>query len=256
MLGDVEPSSAPPAEIHVDEALLRGLLRAQHPDLSELQLIAVGHGWDNTIFRLGDELALRLPRRKLAAPLIENEQRWLPVLARRLNLSVPEPVRVGVPGAGFPWAWSVVPWLDGQPSTLTGPSENYARPLAEFLSALHGPAPADAPENPFRGVPLSRIEARCEQRLQRLNQQGRLSLDLSPRLQALLRRTMAQASKADTPRTWIHGDLHPDNILVANQRLTAVIDWGIFALAIQQRILLPFGRCCPEPLMPRSFVTM
>src|SRR3954447_9046210 len=96
----------PAAEFTPDAALVRALLLEQHPDLAHLPLSEIGEGWDNTLFRLGEVLAVRLPRRAASAPLIEQEQRWLPDLAARLPLPVPVPLRSGRPGLGFPWSWS------------------------------------------------------------------------------------------------------------------------------------------------------
>jgi len=78
----------PPAEVPIDEALVCGLLAAQHPDLAELSLRLAGEGWDNAIWRLGQHLAVRLPRRPLAVDLIAHERRWLPGLALRLAAKV------------------------------------------------------------------------------------------------------------------------------------------------------------------------
>ncbi|WP_164579551.1 phosphotransferase, partial [Pseudomonas viridiflava] len=87
------------------------------PDLADRRLVVVANGWDNVIVRLGDEYAVRLPRRELAARLVKHEQRWLPGIAARVGpvFPVPAPVRVGRPALGYPWSWSVVPWLPGAP---------------------------------------------------------------------------------------------------------------------------------------------
>src|SRR5437868_4236269 len=53
----------PAAEVDVDVALVRALLSEQFPDLLDLDLTALAFGWDNAIFRLGDDLTVRLPRR-------------------------------------------------------------------------------------------------------------------------------------------------------------------------------------------------
>src|SRR5262249_6780001 len=87
-------------EIAIDLNLARQLLIGQHPDLAELPIAFVASGLDNLMFRLGDCLALRLPRRQLGADFLLNEQRWLPVLSQRLPLRVPAPVRVGFPHEG------------------------------------------------------------------------------------------------------------------------------------------------------------
>lgn len=107
--GAMSIAAKPPAELAIDEPLVRALLLEQHPDLADLTLIEVGEGRDNTLFRLGDDLAVRLPRRAASAALIEQEQRWLPSFAPTLRLPIPLPSRVGRPTDRFPWCWSVVP---------------------------------------------------------------------------------------------------------------------------------------------------
>lgn len=211
----------PVPEIDVDETLVRGLLRAQHPDLADLPLTPAGTGWDNVLWRLGDDLALRFPVRSVSAPLVAHEQRWLPVLAPRLPVATPVPVRVGVPGDGYPWAWSVVPWFHAEPAWRTPVADRTAwvADLADVFVALHRPAPADAPVNPFRGVPLSPDATVLRDRL------DRIALPEADRV--LERRAELAAAPAwDGPALWLHGDPHPANLLVLDGRLHALIDFG------------------------------
>src|SRR5215467_13661769 len=104
----------PAAEVAVSPDLVRRLLAAQHPDLARLPVEVMANGWDNVMCRIGRELAARLPRREAAVTCLVNEQRWLPALASRLPLPVPAPVRTGRPGLGYPWPWSIVPFLPGR----------------------------------------------------------------------------------------------------------------------------------------------
>src|SRR5579885_2598048 len=145
------PGNPPPAETRIDAALAGALVRAQHPDLAHLTIEPAASGWDNAMFRLGDALALRLPRRAMAAALIRIEQHWLPRVAPELPLPVPTPVRIGTPGEGYPFVWSITPWLAGAPADRAPPEAGSGVALAAFLTALHTPAPADAPFNRFRG---------------------------------------------------------------------------------------------------------
>src|SRR6187551_357583 len=100
----------PAAEVDIDNELVRALLVQPAPELSSLPLELLANGWDNVLFRLGGDLVVRLPRRKVAAVLVDHEHRWLPELAPRLPLPTPTPVHAGEPGEGYPWRWSVVPW--------------------------------------------------------------------------------------------------------------------------------------------------
>ena len=214
----------PAAEIAIDADLARRLLVSQHPDLAHLPITSVGSGWDNAMFRLGDELALRLPRRASAAQLLLNEQTWLPRLRAQLPLPIPASVRTGHAEDGFPWPWSVTPWMSGETADLTLPDARQGERLAAFFTALHCPAPADAPLNPVRGVPLaSRLEV-FQSRYARL-------AGKTDRLDAGIMAIWADALVApdDAAPTWIHGDLHPRNVLVEEGRLSAIIDWGDMA---------------------------
>ena len=214
----------PEAQIDVSAALVRELLRAQHPDIAHLPVTAAASGWDNAIFRLGDDLAVRLPRRAVAATLIENEQRWLPLLQARLPLPVPTPIRVGVPQRPYPWRWSVTPWIAGETADLSPPGRDQAQILAAFLDTLHTPPPADAPRNPSRGIPLAQRRATYTRCVASLAKRGRTTDERLLQLWA-----DAVERPIDLPPTWIHGDLHAHNVVVSKGRITGVIDWGDMA---------------------------
>ena len=212
----------PAAELDIDPALTRALLDAQHPDLANLPLIDVGAGWDNKLYRLGDSLAVRLPRRAAAAALIEREQRWLPELAPGLPLPIPVPVRIGRAGCGYSWSWSVTPWLIGQSAAIARPHDvaTAAIDLGAFLCALHQSAPGDAPCNPVRGVPLSYRTTVVHDRARQLAP----LVDAAALLQ--LWSQLVDTPPWTRPPVWIHGDFHPGNLLVNEGRLSAVIDFG------------------------------
>lgn len=211
----------PRAEVDLDEALVRALLSTQHPDLAGLALERVDAGWDNIMFRLGDALCLRFPRRQVAAALLDNEQRWLPVIDSTLPIPIPTPLRIGRPGHGYPWNWSVVPWLPGSTADIEAPHSAEAMRFGAFLRALHRPAPPDAPQNEVRGVPLRDRQQSVEERMQRVA----AHFDLTETHIVPLWNTALHAP-IDVNDRWLHGDLHPRNVLVAEGRITGVIDWG------------------------------
>ena len=210
----------PISEVEIDASLVYRLLAEQHPDLVHLPLYWVGAGWDNVMFRLGDHLSVRLPRRKVAAALIEHEQTWLPQLPS-FSIPLPIPYRLGKPGHGYPWRWSVLPWLTGVTADQQEPDTNQAQRFATFLRSLHVPASCNAPSNPFRGVPLHQRAAFVEERMQRLEQKTKL-------ITSEIKHVWNQALNApiDVEPTWIHGDLHPCNVLVEAGVITGIIDWG------------------------------
>ncbi len=211
----------PSAEVEIDALLVSQLLAEQHPDLQNLSIQFADAGCDNAMFRLGDRLAVRLPRREIAARLLQNEQHWLPQLAKQFPLSVPAPLRIGVPNSLYPWHWSIIPWLPGQTADEVRLNAAHAQQLALFLKALHVEAPENAPKNPFRGVPLIERATMLNERMQRLAAQ---TTTISPTIQALWQQ--AVEAPIDVEPTWIHGDLHPRNLLVDEDGITGVIDWG------------------------------
>lgn len=216
----------PEAEVDVTAELVQQLITAQHPDLvAPLTLIA--NGWDNVIFRLGDDLLVRLPRRAAAAQLVINEQRWLPVIARQVPVPVPAPVRIGSPTAEYPWSWTIGRWQPGTPMTEIRPEQRTALavPLAEFLAALHQPPPAEAvtgpdrPDNPVRGIPLAGRDELAESHLD----SG--AIPDAHRVRTLWRK-LVESPVWDRAPVWVHGDPHPANFLIDQDQLTAVIDFG------------------------------
>lgn len=215
------PPGSPPAEVDIDEALVRRLLQSQHPDLAGLPIRQLEAGFDNDMYRLGTEYMVRLPRRAAAVPCIENEQRWLPELAERLPLPISAPVRTGVPDDGYPWPWSILPWIDGKAADLGYPQDDQASVLASFLKALHQPAPADAPTNRVRGIPLSVRAQNNEERMARLLEE---TDDINPQVYQAWSEGLA-APEGTNP-TWLHGDLHARNVLVKDGQIAAIVDWG------------------------------
>ncbi|WP_328583107.1 aminoglycoside phosphotransferase family protein [Streptomyces sp. NBC_00370] len=202
----------------IDADLVRALVRDQHPDLAHLDVREVPGGWDNQLWRLGNDLAVRMPRTERAPALLRTEHRWLPTLAPRLPLPVPTPVRIGEPSARFPKTWTVATWVHGEPADRAPISDaGAADTLAAFLTALHEKAPADAPVSADRGVPLTQLSDGMTR-----------SLDDFPEFPGL-RDIWQQAVTAPEwhgPPLWLHGDLHPANVVVSDGTLAGVIDFG------------------------------
>lgn len=208
----------------MDEGVVVALLREQHPDLADLPLVPLAAGFDNVLFRLGDDLVVRLPRRQVGAELMANELRWLPALSEGLPLPTSAPVRAGRPSARFAWPWAVVRWIDGTPgdrADLRRP-DDAARVFGAFLRTLHRPAPDDAPRNPARSVVLAERADAVEERLDALAALGGQVDD------AAIRAVWDDAVTAPPPATamWIHGDPHPANLVVAGGTLVGVVDFG------------------------------
>ena len=219
-------SGRPPAEVEIDAGLVRRLLAAQFPQWADLPVRAVpSAGWDNVIYRLGADLAVRLPRRLIGAEQVSKQHRWLPALAGRLPLAIPVVTGQGVPGEGYPWQWSITSWLPGEIAAdchdldLTAAAVR----LAGFIAALRGVDPAGGPASDLRHDLVSR---------DRLVTAAIDALGDVPYREAANRawRRARAAPAWDGPPVWMHGDLHPANMLVTSGQLTGVVDFGLLAV--------------------------
>jgi aminoglycoside phosphotransferase (APT) family kinase protein len=218
----VAAQNMPAAEIDITDDLVRELVLQQHPDLADLPTELVANGWDNAIFRLGADLAVRLPRRRVGAELVDHEHRWLPVLAPRLPIPIAAPVRVGRPSSRYPWPWSICPWFAGDVAAdvALGDPAAEARRLGEFVAALHRPAPPDAPVNPHRGQPVADLRPRVLANLELLGSQVE-----APRVLARFEQ-LASVGRWSGDPLWLHGDLHAANLVVSGGAISAVLDFG------------------------------
>lgn len=218
------------APVVVDADLARRLVAAQFPQWADLPVAGVRlDGWDNRTFRLGAELAVRLPSGEAYALQVDKEQAWLPRLAPHLPLPIPRPVARGVPGEGYPYPWSVYAWLDGEPAAVAPVHDpvGLAAALGRFLAALQrvdaagGPEPG--PHNFFRGGPVSTYAGEAERAVAALG-------DEIPA--GAVRRVLddALATRWECDPVWVHGDVAAANLLVRDGRLAAVIDFGSAAV--------------------------
>jgi len=224
----------------ITPGLAARLVAAQFPQWADLPVVPVAvDGWDNTTFRLGDELCVRLPSADAYVAQVEKEHRWLPILARQLPLPIPEPVAMGRPGGGFPRPWSIYRWIEGDQASVDRIANVtvFAADLAGFLAALYaidasgGPPPGT--HNFFRGGPLGTYDAqwspgRQDRGLVRASIQ-RLAGEIDSEAATEVWEA-ALASTWDRPPVWVHGDVAASNLLVTEGRLRAVIDFGCAAV--------------------------
>lgn len=215
-----------PGKMHADEVavppeLVTRLLAEQFPHWANLPLAPVpSAGTDNALYRLGDEMAVRLPRIHWAVGQVEKEMRWLPKLAPRLPLAIPQPLALGEPGHGYPWRWSIYRWLDGAnatPEAIADPRQA-ALALAEFVAAIQQLDFTDPPTG--RGVPLAERDPAVRSAIASLHN------DYDPDILAAAWEMALHTPPWPGPPTWHHGDLHVGNLLARNGRLSAVIDFS------------------------------
>ncbi len=210
-------------EVEVDDDVVRHLLSAQCPAWADRALRRVPDaGTDNAIYRLGDDLGLRLPRIHWAVDQIEKEWRWLGRLAPHLPAAVPVPLFKGDPGHGYPYPWLVYPWVNGTSldrATIRG-LDTLVSDVAAFVVALRGVPAGDGPAPRRRGGPMAPRDREVRWALAELG-------DLVDTGRALrVREAALEAGPWTDAPLWVHGDLLPGNIVVRDGRLRGVIDWS------------------------------
>jgi aminoglycoside phosphotransferase (APT) family kinase protein len=209
-------------EIDTGVALVRRLLGAQFQEWAGLPIEPVpSSGTDNALYRLGDDMVVRLPRIEWAVGGVDKDVRWLSLVASLLPVAIPLPLAKGEPGEGYPWAWGVYPWLEGENPTVGGirDPDSLARALAQFVEALHrvdltGGPPAG------RGVLLARRDEPTRTALAAL--QGTIDTAAAVAAWDAALQTPVWAGRP----VWVHGDLSPGNLLLQGGKLSAVIDFG------------------------------
>lgn len=219
-------SPPPDGRAGIDAALVKRLVAAQFPQWRDLPVRPVEvDGWDNRTYRLGDTLTARLPTAPGYVPAVAKENEWLPRLAPSLPFTVPPILGAGAPGEGYPFPWSVRGWLDGETAARGRIDDmpQFALAVAEFILALQrcdttgGPLAGE--HSWYRGASPAYYDEETRRCLAAL--EGRVDTE---RAAAVWDAALA-AEWHGTP-VWFHGDIAPGNLLVADGKLTAVIDFG------------------------------
>jgi aminoglycoside phosphotransferase (APT) family kinase protein len=251
-----------PDEISIDAALVRGLVDRAMPAYAHLPVRPLASsGSTNALFRLGDELLVRLPRQPGGSGTISKEATWLPVIGPLLPVSVPEVVAVQEPDRDYPERWSVVRWIEGahpevvDPTTSIDPRrEDLAKDLAGILDALgRAEVPAGAADDPhlqwYRGEPLATMERATRENIERCRSLDDFDLDLAAAEKIWAEAMKLPGSAARTTPRWYHGDLAAENLLMRDGALAAVLDFGGVAvgdptvdLVVAWEVLDPLAR--------------
>lgn len=214
-------------ELDTDVSLVRRLVATQFPRWADLPIERVlSSGTVNAIYRLGQDMAVRLPRRRAAWAIddLDTELRWLPKLAPHLPLAIPVPLAIGHPGAGYARHWSIYTWLEGEKATIDriGDLREAAADLARFVVALQKIDAADGrrPRPGGRGRPLAERDRAVRAAIDALGQL------VDPHAVTAVWEAGLRVPGWQGPPVWFHGDLYSENLLAVRCRLSAVIDFG------------------------------
>jgi aminoglycoside phosphotransferase (APT) family kinase protein len=218
------------ARIHIDASVVVHLIATQFPRWGGLPVWRVdSDGWDNSTFRLGDDMKVRLPTAAKYAQQVAKECRYLPQLAPLLPLPISVPLAMGAPDDDYPWPWAIYSWVKGDTATpgLIDDQSRFAIDVAEFLLALQRidatDGPPAGPQTFYRGGSLSVYDAEVRQCTEVLRDE----IDADG---AIAVWEVACASPWHGPAVWVHGDIAASNLIVENGSLSAVIDFGCCAV--------------------------
>lgn len=212
--------------MYINRLLLSELISAQFPQWANLAIWPVEtSGWDNRTFHLGNDMLVRLPSAAHYAGQVEKEQEWLPKLAPFLPNKIPVPLGMGSPGENYPWKWSVYRWIEGK-TVASSPEVDLcvlAKDLANFLVSLQAvdskDGPVAGPQNFYRGGSVAVYDSETRQAIR----------VLSNKVHSGLVTEIWEAGSSQTwskEPVWVHGDISAGNLLITNNRLDAVIDFG------------------------------
>lgn len=214
----------------INTFLVRRLIASQFPMWKGLSIDPIAtNGWDNRTFHLGKDKLVRLPSAAEYELQVEKEHQWLPKLAPRLPLLIPEPIAMGHPEYGYPWKWSIYRWLEGETAASTDIADltELAIDLANFLTALYkidatgGPPPGL--HSFYRGGSLSVYDSEMRRSITSLKDR----VDTTTTTEVW---EAALSTSWENPPVWVHGDISAGNLLVHDGKLSAVIDFGQLAI--------------------------
>lgn len=209
-------------ELTITETLVRALLDEQCAEWASMPLQRIASsGTDNALFRLGDDYVVRLPRIDWAVNSIDKEYEWVPKLATVLKTPISEPIFKGQPNSSYPWPWMITQWNEGLNPVFEQTNEYklLAVDLANFINQLHMVKLEGGPKS-RRGVPLIQLDTDTRQAISELD--GEINISQISDLWLQLSTTPSWCKEL----VWVHGDILPGNVLIQNNRLSAVIDFS------------------------------
>ncbi|MBO3095382.1 aminoglycoside phosphotransferase family protein [Cellulomonas dongxiuzhuiae] len=205
-------------EVAITTEQVRALVADQHPRWRDLPVQALPHrGTDHALFRLGEDLAVRMPRISGARGAVDRERAVTERLAALVGVEAPVPVASGEPGHGFPWRWSVVRWVAG--TTATQPTPALAGDLARVVRRLRA-VDLQGPVNERRAHPLADLTRLVAADADAVRDEVPVGLVMRAWEES------CAADPWDGVGVWLHGDLAPGNVVVRDGRLVGLIDWG------------------------------
>ena len=223
-LPPAKKTAMPDAEVSIDLAMVRELIAVQAPHWAHEEINYLATGWDNEVYRLGDTLLIRLPRRQVGEDIGVKERRWLPQLAQDSGVDIDLVIFEGQPTSSYPFTFSICPYVPGISAARLNRKERdeYAQEFSGLLKALHQPANSKEPRSDFRGCALSQVDERTREQI------STLDLPLQSAALELWQEALDAEVYGGSP-VWLHGDPHPSNTVVDGEEpslTVSLIDYG------------------------------
>lgn len=215
------------AELDLSAALVRDLVRQQHPRLLAEPITRVAsHGTVNAMFRLGDDLVCRLPLVVLdegaAIEAVDAEIEAARIFSA-VDVATPEFVVRGEPSAAYPMPWTVWRWIDGDVASAVdvGDDLEFAEALGQFVIQVRDlPTDGRTFGGDNRGGRLEDSGVWIQHCLH--ESAGMIDTDTL----AAMWQHWCGLGRDEAADTWTHNDLMPGNLLVRGSDLAGVIDVG------------------------------
>ncbi len=220
----------PPAHPSISPDTVSSLIADQHPEYADLPLGPRFDGWDCAVFRLGEDLAARIPRTDDAVVCLQTEMHWLPRLSGGWEFAHPTFMAHGQPGHGYPWPWAVITWIPGDTADEVPLNADAGAAVGRALAQVHTPSPEDAPFNIEQSIPMSDRDPKTTERIHRAHADGGPHGELLDLDAALALWSEALAAAPNSEWVWSHADLHGANVLSHGGEFGGIFDWGSMAM--------------------------
>ena len=212
--------------IDISVELVKKLIKEQFPQFSHLEIKPVEFmGHDNRTFYLGNQMSIRLPSSGEYASQVEKEWKWLNYLADKLSMPIRKPLFLGKANSDYPYSFLINQWIDGEElndNNIVSKSD-IAQSLGKFLKSLQNIDPSNGPiageHNFFRGGNLKVYESMVWDSSKRLK-------DVFPKEVIESLWNLATESQYEGKSFWIHGDMASGNVLIKDNRINGIIDFG------------------------------
>ncbi|GHV45553.1 acetyltransferase [Spirochaetia bacterium] len=209
-------------QFDINVEIVKNLIKKQFPEFKELPIFEFDSiGTVNSIFRLGNEHYIRFPKTKQYEDSILKEYRILPYISKHITLEIPQPIKLGNPCSLYPVHWAIYNWINGEPydNNKIADIQDIVSELANFINELHTISLLkDAPKAGRK--PLLELDKMTIDALNASKEEIKYTKIIK------IWNNLVNTSVWNNKPVWIHADLLKPNILIKDNHIAAIIDFG------------------------------